>query len=95
MLKDALGKLLESQNSKQECKLGRIIADLDSDTAQALVEALKSDVSTMSLIRALASEGIPIGREFLALKRNNCFKNPDTANLCCISNRLGVKNGKQ
>lgn len=94
MLKDALGKLLETQNSKQDCKLGRIIAGLDEETAEALIQAMKSDITTMSLTRALNSEGISIGREFLGEKRNTCFKDPESAKSCCISQRLGVKNGK-
>jgi len=94
MLKDALGKLLEIQSSKQDCKLGRIIGSLDPDTAEALMEVLKSDITTMSLVRTLNGEGISIGREFLAEKRNTCFKDPEAAKSCCISKRLGAKNGK-
>lgn len=94
MLKDALGKLMDTQNFKQDCKLGRIINSLDTDTADTLIQALRSEVTTMSLIRALNSEGVPIGREFLAEKRNTCFKDQDAEKTCCISKRLGAKNAK-
>ena len=94
MLKDALGKLLETQNSRQDCKLGRIVSGLDGDTADALLQVLKSDITTMSLVRTLNSEGISIGREFLGEKRNTCLKDPEAAKTCCLRNQIGAKNGK-
>jgi hypothetical protein len=83
MLKDALNSLKATQGKQQLCKLGRLVIDLEDDESQLLIDILRSDVSTMNLVRTLKSEGISLSREFLGEKRN-CFKDDDEARTCCI-----------
>lgn len=87
MLKDALNSLKATQGKQQLCKLGRLVIDLEDEESQLLVDILRSDVSTMNLVRTLKSEGISLSREFLGEKRN-CFKDDDEARTCCIAERL-------
>jgi|Laugrefa1bdmlbdn_1035148.scaffolds.fasta_scaffold00788_8 hypothetical protein len=87
MLKDALNSLKATQGKQQLCKLGRLVIDLEDDESQLLIDILRSDVSTMNLVRTLKSEGISLSREFLGEKRN-CFKDDDEARTCCIAERL-------
>lgn len=87
MLKDALNSLKATQGKQQLCKLGKLVLDLDDEESQLLVDILRSDVSTMNLVRTLKSEGISLSREFLGEKRN-CFKDDDEARTCCIAERL-------
>ncbi len=87
MLKDALNSLKATQGKQQLCKLGKLVLDLEDEESQLLVDILRSDVSTMNLVRTLKSEGISLSREFLGEKRN-CFKDDDEARTCCIAERL-------
>lgn len=87
MLKDALNSLKATQGKQQLCKLGRLVIDLEDEESQLLIDILRSDVSTMNLVRTLKSEGISLSREFLGEKRN-CFKDDDEARTCCIAERL-------
>lgn len=87
MLKDALSSLITNQSKQQQCKLGKLICSLDDEESELLIGALKSEVSTMSLIRTLKSEGINLSREYLGEKRN-CFKNSEDSKTCCIAERL-------
>lgn len=87
MLKDALNSLKATQGKQQLCKLGKLVIDLEDEESQLLVDILRSDVSTMNLVRTLKSEGISLSREFLGEKRN-CFKDDDEARTCCIAERL-------
>lgn len=83
MLKDSLQKLIDSHGRERDCKLGNIIKSLDDETAVMLVEALKSEASTMGLVRALKDEGIHLSREYLGEKRNTCFKAGSPS--CCLA----------
>ena len=87
MLKDALNSLKATQGKQQLCKLGRLVIDLEDEESQLFIDILRSDVSTMNLVRTLKSEGISLSREFLGEKRN-CFKDDDEARTCCIAERL-------
>lgn len=87
MLKDALNSLKATQGKQQLCKLGKLVLDLEDEESRLLVDILRSDVSTMNLVRTLKSEGISLSREFLGEKRN-CFKDEDEARTCCIAERL-------
>lgn len=88
MLKDALQQLLKDPEGKsRECKLGKIIASQDEETAVLLVEALAGEASTMGLVRTLGAEGINLSREYLGEKRATCFKNPESAKNCCLFNK--------
>lgn len=89
MLRDSLQKLIDNPGREKECKLGNIIRSLDSETAIILVEALKSDASTMGLVRALKDEGLPVSREYLGEKRNTCFKNGSSG--CCLAQGVELK----
>lgn len=80
MLKDNLLKIATEQSTKT-CKLGNIYKSLDKETKNALVEALRSEATTMDICRALNADGIRIGREFLGSKRV-CFKTG--APTCCL-----------
>ena len=91
MLKDALSSLISNQSKQQQCKLGKILCSLDPEESQLLVDALKSNISTMSLIRTLKSEGINLSREYLGEKRN-CFKNNEESKTCCM--KEGAQNDK-
>lgn len=93
MLRDALRQLIEDPSGKsKDCKLGKIIASQDKETIEIFLEALKSEASTMSLVRALKSEGISLSREYLGEKRSRCFKegNPN----CCL-NAIDNKDAKK
>lgn len=87
MLRDSLQKLIDNPGRERDCKLGNIINSLDDETAVMLVEALKSDASTMGIVRALKDEGLPLSREYLGEKRNTCFKSGSPS--CCLA--AGVK----
>ena len=87
MLKDALNSLKATQGKQQLCKLGKLVLDLEDEESRLLVDILRSDVSTMNLVRTLKSEGISLSREFLGEKRK-CFKDEDEARTCCIAERL-------
>jgi hypothetical protein len=89
MLRDSLQKLIDSPGRERDCKLGNIIKSLDGETAAILVEALKSDASTMGLVRALKDEGIPVSREYLGEKRNTCFKAGGAG--CCLAQNAESK----
>lgn len=89
MLKDALSGLIKNQGNRRKCKLGELIESVDQETAETLIEVLASDISTMSLTRTLASEGISLSREFLGEKRN-CFKDPEAAKNCCLSEKANT-----
>jgi hypothetical protein len=84
MLRDSLQKLMNNPHgSGRECKIGNIINSLDKETAKILIDALKSDASTMGLVRALKDEGLPVSREYLGEKRNECFKGEGNSK-CCL-----------
>jgi hypothetical protein len=86
MLKDSLKQLIANPDGNaRECKLGRIIQSQDAETAEVMIEALASGASTMGLVRALSAEGINLSREYLGEKRATCFKNPDSAEKCCLN----------
>ncbi len=82
MLKDILNEVAKGGSTKL-CKLGEIYTSMDKETQSALNLALKSDATTMDICRALKTEGIQIGREFLGSKRR-CFKDNDPT--CCLKN---------
>jgi hypothetical protein len=90
MLKDALNSLIKNQSKQQQCKLGKLLCDLDREESQLLIDTFRSSVSTMEIVRTLKSEGLSFSREFLGAKRN-CFTDPEQAKTCCISERLGDK----
>jgi len=83
VLKDELLGL--SKGQKRLCKIGVIIESLDDETAEALAVVMTSDASTMSIAKALASNGKSIGRDVLAVKRE-CFKNPNEQ--CCSHEKI-------
>lgn len=85
VLRETLQQLLSDPSGRlKQCKLGTIINSQDSETKAIFIEALKSDASTMSLVRALKEEGIFLSREYLGEKRSNCFRG-DGASCCLIS----------
>lgn len=79
-LRDALIQAAKG-NTKKHCKIGSIIESLEKETSDALIVAMASDATTMSIARALASSNLSVGRDVVGAKRE-CFKNPDSA--CCI-----------
>jgi hypothetical protein len=81
MLKDILKSMAEGGNPKF-CKLGEIYRSMDKETQEAFSLVLRSDATTMDICRALKSDGIQIGREFLGAKRR-CFKTNDPT--CCLN----------
>lgn len=84
MLRDALTDLMKNSSS-DKCKLGKVISDLDSETAEILRAALRSDLATTVLCRTLNNEGIKISREFLGQQRRQCFLSPEGAHRCCMN----------
>jgi len=70
-----------SGNSKKNCKIGSIVKSLEKETSDALIIAMTSDATTMSIARALAASNLSVGRDVIGVKRE-CFKNPETS--CCI-----------
>lgn len=86
MLKDVLKNMAQG-NSVKLCKIGEIYTAMDKETKDAFVLAMKSDATTMDICRALKSEGIHVGREFLGAKRR-CFKIGDPS--CCIAMNEGM-----
>ncbi len=92
MLKDALSNLIEKAESgrPKECKICKIVNEQDSETAEIIIKTFQSDASTMSIVRALNSEGINLSREYLGEKRKVCFKDPNS--YCALmSNKKGGK----
>lgn len=83
MLKDVL-KSMASGGSVKLCKIGDIYQSMDKETQEAFIMAMKSDATTMDICRALKSEGISVGREFLGAKRQ-CFKLNDPT--CCLHSK--------
>jgi hypothetical protein len=84
MLRDALVNLMKN-DSGGKCKLGRLIADLDRETSDLLLKALKSDIGTSPICRTLNNEGIKISREYLGQQRRQCFVSPEGAKRCCLN----------
>jgi hypothetical protein len=99
MLKDSLEELIKTQkNSKlRSCKIGKIICNHDNETQRLLIKTLQDEeVRTISIVRLLKSEGLPVSREFLGAKRNECFTVEEIPRECCISEKLeAFKNDKQ
>lgn len=93
MLKDALKQLMNDSN-KTDCKIASIMASIDKETADLLVQALQSDISGVRLVKLLQSEGIKISRESLRLKRNDCFKSPNRPANCCMSQETSNETAK-
>jgi hypothetical protein len=89
MLRDSLQKLIDNPVRDRDCKLGNIIKSLDEETSAILVGALKSDASTMGLVRVLKDEGIHLSREYLGEKRNTCFKGGSQN--CCLAAEVELK----
>ena len=88
MLKDALQELLKNPDGTNRCKVGRIVCDLDEETAKIFISALRSnDVQTTALVKTLMSDGIKISREFLGHKRQ-CFRDPEVAKNCCVMQQI-------
>lgn len=85
MLKDVL-KEMASGGSVKLCKIGDIYQSMDKETQEAFVMAMRSDATTMDICRAMKSEGISVGREFLGAKRQ-CFKTNDPT--CCLYSKDG------
>jgi hypothetical protein len=79
-LKDALQNAMLGKANKL-CKIGSIIKSLDTETADALITAMASDATTVSISRALAAHGSSVGRDVVGAKRD-CFKN--CLSQCCI-----------
>jgi len=79
-LRDALLQAAKG-NAKKHCKIGSIIKSLEKETSDALIVAMASDATTMSIARALAANNLPVGRDVVGTKRE-CFRNPDSP--CCI-----------
>jgi hypothetical protein len=71
MLKDALLNLMKN-NDGDKCKLGKLIGELDKETAEMLSNALRSNVATIS-------------REFLGTQRKQCFLSPGSSPKCCLN----------
>lgn len=88
MLRDALTDLMKNSGG-DKCKLGKVISDLDSETAEILRAALRSDLATTVLCRTLNNEGIKISREFLGQQRRQCFLSPEGAQRCCMNESPG------
>ncbi len=87
MLKNTLSELLGKVESGEvkECKICRIVSEQDPETADLIVKTFQSDASTMSIIRALNTEGINLSREYLGEKRKVCFKDQNSA--CRLVNK--------
>ncbi len=90
MLRDALVNLMKN-DSGGKCKLGRLISDLDSETAELFTKALKSDIGTSAICRTLNNEGIKISREYLGQQRSKCFTSPEGPNHCCLNQNVLVQ----
>lgn len=83
MLKDILNELKENAGKDVGlCKVGRIYASMDKETAEAFFSVMNGAASTMDITRALNSEGIAVRRELLGEKRA-CFRGEN--NNCCVS----------
>jgi len=93
MLKDALSNLIEKAESgrPKECKICKIVNEQDAETAELIVKTFQSNASTMSIVRALNSEGINLSREYLGEKRKVCFKDPNSNCGLIKNNKKGEK----
>ena len=81
MLKDALRIAVENSNKKKVCKISEIFASFDKETQTSFIEAMASNAKTTDITRALNTNGITIGRDFVGQKRE-CFKDPSKE--CCM-----------
>lgn len=99
MLKDSLQDLIKNQKNlnPRDCKVGKIICSQDEETQELLIQTLcGDDMPTTAIVKLLKSEGLPVSREFLGTKRNDCFRAGAVPSECCISKKLeAFKNVKQ
>lgn len=74
MLKDKLNALRETPPEKQLCSLGKEMQDMDRETVESLVVAMKSKATTLEIMEVLKDEGIhSFGISHLREKRRTCF----------------------
>jgi hypothetical protein len=69
--------------SNSKCAIGKIIAAVDTKTADKLVTVLQSDCPSLYIVKALIEEGHSIGKSTLHLKRE-CFKEGTKAKCKCF-----------
>lgn len=73
MLKDSLRALANSFNDVPECRIGKLLTELDEETADAFVSAMASKASTRAIWAALRSSSVAVDRSILDRKRG-CFR---------------------
>jgi hypothetical protein len=89
--KALLGKLTELTETSVDapCRIGEIHKQLDPETAQALLNALRSAASTSAIHKAIKDEGLPLSRHTLNQKRK-CFRPPTDGECLCFPNNTGA-----
>jgi len=66
-----------------KCAIGKIIAAVDTKTADKLVTVLQSDCPSLYIVKALVEEGHNIAKSTLHVKRE-CFKEGTKAKCKCF-----------
>jgi len=64
-------RLIALSDKRPLCKVGQLMNSLDEETALALQQVLKSDVSTRSITEALREHGYKISKSTLGIHRSN------------------------
>lgn len=67
-LKNKLNELADVESS-DVCPIGRIIKELDTETADALLRVMKSPASTRDIHSTLVKAGYKLGRDTLSAHR--------------------------
>jgi hypothetical protein len=80
---------LVAASSSAPCRIGEIHAQLDKETGDALIRALQSPATTMSIHRAIREEGFSLSRGTLTDHRK-CFQSPSDADCKCFPNNTGA-----
>lgn len=80
---------LAASSTQAPCRIGELYAQLDKETGDALVRAMQSAATTMSIHRAVREEGISISRDTLTTHRK-CFRSPTDAQCLCFPNNTGA-----
>ena len=74
MLKDKLNALKETPPEKQLCALGKEMQEMDRETVESLIVAMRSKATTLEILEVLKGEGVhSFGISHLREKRRTCF----------------------
>jgi hypothetical protein len=74
MLKDKLIAVSNDENNRTLCSLGQSMTSMDKETLTAFVKAMKSNASSIQIMKILKEEGLgSFSMTHLRDKRRQCF----------------------